>query len=55
MKQVIRAADIKRLGLELGFQQVGITSTRLEEDEAHLLSWLRQGRHARWIICGGMG
>ncbi len=45
MKQVIRAADIKRLGLELGFQQVGITSTRLEEDEAHLLSWLRQGRH----------
>lgn len=43
---MITAADIKRLGLELGFQQVGITDgAGLAEDEAHLLSWLRQGRH----------
>lgn len=43
---MITAADIKRLGLDLGFQQVGITDgARLAEDEAHLLSWLRQGRH----------
>ena len=43
---MITAADIKRLGLDLGFQQVGITDgAGLAEDEAHLLSWLRQGRH----------
>ena len=43
---MITAADIKRLGLELGFQQIGITDgAGLAEDEAHLLSWLRQGRH----------
>ena len=43
---MITAADIKRLGLALGFQQVGITDgAGLAEDEAHLLSWLRQGRH----------
>ena len=43
---MITAADIKRLGLELGFQQVGITDgAGLAEDEAYLLSWLRQGRH----------
>ena len=43
---MITAADIKHLGLELGFQQVGITDgAGLAEDEAHLLSWLRQGRH----------
>ena len=43
---MITAADIKRLGHDLGFQQVGITDgAGLAEDEAHLLSWLRQGRH----------
>jgi epoxyqueuosine reductase len=39
------ARDIKRWGLELGFQQVGITDTRLDEDEAHLLDWLAHGHH----------
>lgn len=43
---MIAADDIKRLGLELGFQQVGITGVAgLAEDEARLLSWLRRGRH----------
>ena len=43
---MITAADIKRLGLDLGFQQVGITDgAGLAGDEAHLLSWLQQGRH----------
>lgn len=36
---------IKRWGLELGFQQVGITDTRLDEDEAWLLQWLKAGHH----------
>ena len=36
---------IKSWGIELGFQQVGITTTELAKDEAHLLNWLKQGRH----------
>jgi epoxyqueuosine reductase len=39
------AAEIKRWGGELGFQQVGITGTELGPDEAHLLAWLAAGRH----------
>ena len=39
------AADIKDWGRELGFQQVGIATTELAEDEAHLLNWLSAGRH----------
>jgi len=39
------AADIKRWGTELGFQQVGIAAIGLDADEAHLLEWLAQGRH----------
>jgi epoxyqueuosine reductase len=39
------AADIKRWGLELGFQQVGIADTQLDDDEAHLLQWLQAGHH----------
>jgi len=39
------ARDIKRWGSELGFQQVGISSTDLSEHEAHLLNWLDAGRH----------
>jgi len=39
------AADIKREGLALGFQQVGITGIELAADEARLIEWLEQGRH----------
>jgi epoxyqueuosine reductase len=39
------AADIKRWGLELGFQQVGISDTALDAHETHLLNWLDQARH----------
>ncbi len=39
------AQDIKTWGSELGFQQVGITDTRLDEDEAHLLNWLGNQHH----------
>ncbi len=37
--------QIKSWGTELGFQQVGITTTVLEEDETYLINWLKQGRH----------
>lgn len=37
--------SIKTWGAELGFQQLGITTTALAEDEAHLMDWLKQGRH----------
>ena len=37
--------EIKDWGKELGFQQLGFTSTKLNEDEAYLLNWLKQGRH----------
>jgi epoxyqueuosine reductase len=39
------AGDIKAWGIELGFQQVGISATQLGEDETHLLNWLAAGRH----------
>ncbi len=37
--------NIKCWGTELGFQQLGFTTTALAEDEAYLLNWLEQGRH----------
>ena len=39
------ASDIRGWGIELGFQQVGISGTHLPDDEARLLSWLDSGRH----------
>lgn len=39
------SSRIKSWGNEFGFQQVGITTTSLEKDEAHLINWLKQGRH----------
>jgi len=39
------ARDIKRWGQQLGFQQVGITDTLLEQAEADLDSWLAEGFH----------
>ena len=45
------AADIKRWGRELGFQQVGITDTDLGEHPAHLAKWLDEGYQANmeWL------
>ncbi|HEC20513.1 MAG TPA: tRNA epoxyqueuosine(34) reductase QueG, partial [Gammaproteobacteria bacterium] len=31
----------------LGFQKLGISDTRLDEAERHLLDWLQEGRHGR--------
>ncbi len=39
------ARQIRDWGAELGFQQLGISSTDLDEDEVHLLNWLAAGRH----------
>ena len=39
------ARDIRAWGRELGFQQVGITDTVLDEGERYLLNWLAAGRH----------
>jgi epoxyqueuosine reductase len=39
------AVQIKQWGQELGFQQVGITDTHLQEAEAHLQKWLNNGFH----------
>jgi len=39
------ALQIKQWGLELGFQQVGITNTDLSVAEAHLKNWLAQDFH----------
>jgi len=36
---------IKTIGVELGFQHVGIAATDLADDEHRLLNWLDQGRH----------
>ena len=45
MNKLPSSEHIKSLGTDLGFQQVGITTTSLEEDEKHLVNWLKQGRH----------
>ena len=39
------AADIRRWGLELGFQQVGISDTDLELAEKRFMQWLEESRH----------
>ena len=39
------ADRIKQEAIRLGFQACGITGTRLDEDEAHLLRWLDDGFH----------
>ncbi|WP_018233992.1 tRNA epoxyqueuosine(34) reductase QueG [Thioalkalivibrio thiocyanodenitrificans] len=39
------AERIRTWGRELGFQQVGISDTALDEHEARLLAWLEAGRH----------
>jgi epoxyqueuosine reductase len=39
------ANRIKRWGEELGFQQLGICDTQLEDHEAHLLAWLENKFH----------
>jgi len=36
---------IKKWGLELGFQQIGISDTALSEAEQHLHNWLKKGFH----------
>ena len=39
------ALQIKTWGKELGFDQVGITNTELDEHEAHLINWLANRHH----------
>lgn len=39
------AIRVKAWGAELGFAKLGIAGIELDEDEAHLLNWLREGRH----------
>jgi epoxyqueuosine reductase len=39
------AQQIKSWGLDLGFQQVGITGIDLSDDESHLLNWLDKDMH----------
>jgi len=39
------AAELKRLALGLGFDEVGIAGVDLAEDEAHLMQWLADGLH----------
>ncbi|MDR9390007.1 MAG: tRNA epoxyqueuosine(34) reductase QueG [Wenzhouxiangella sp.] len=49
------AADIKRLGVELGFDQVGISDIDLSHYEARLASWLADNRHGEmdWMAKHG--
>ena len=39
------SSAIKQWGLELGFQQVGISGVQLGDDEQHLKKWLEKGYH----------
>jgi epoxyqueuosine reductase len=42
---VALAADIKRWGVELGFQEVGIGDVALDEERQQLAEWLAKGYH----------
>lgn len=39
------ATEVKVLGQSLGFQKLGVSTTRLEQDEAYLNRWLALKRH----------
>ena len=39
------ANTIKQIGLDLGFQQVGITDTRLDAEHAHYHQWIARNYH----------
>ena len=41
------ANSVKQWGLELGFQQVGITDTQLQVYEKRLQEWLNKGHHGQ--------
>ncbi len=47
--------NIKRWGAELGFQQIGITTTELHKDEAYLMDWLSKGRHGEMSYMASHG
>jgi len=49
------AADIKRWGRELGFQQIGISDGQLAEHEQHLQDWLAKGYQGdmAWMAAHG--
>ena len=49
------AAQIKRWGEELGFQQVGIAEITLAQDENHLEGWLARGWHGDMHYMGRHG
>jgi epoxyqueuosine reductase len=46
MKMLDLSNQIKQWGIELGFQQVGITDTQLDIAEKRLEYWLAKGFHA---------
>ncbi|GBE10939.1 epoxyqueuosine reductase [bacterium BMS3Bbin12] len=50
------AADIRRWGMELGFQALGITDTDLSAAETRLLDWLARDRHGEmdWMARHGV-
>ena len=39
------AADIRRWGKALGFQEIGVAGTDLDDEERRLIDWLAAGRH----------
>ncbi|HBC71343.1 MAG TPA: tRNA epoxyqueuosine(34) reductase QueG [Coxiellaceae bacterium] len=39
------ALEIKQLGKELGFDQIGITNTDITQEVVHLKTWVKSGRH----------
>ena len=49
------ALDIKAWGRELGFQQIGIADTRLEEHETRLRHWLNAGHHGEMAYMANHG
>ncbi|MDH5599721.1 MAG: tRNA epoxyqueuosine(34) reductase QueG [Gammaproteobacteria bacterium] len=56
-EQLIKLArQIKVWGRELGFQQIAITDTSLEQAEKTLASWLKQGCHGdmEWMASHGL-
>ena len=49
------AREIKTWGIELGFDALGITDTRLDRHEIHLMNWLAAGYHGEMHYMGRHG
>ena len=55
MNKLGLSKEIKKWGAELGFQQIGVTTADLHQDEAYLINWLSKDRHGEMSYMASHG